>query len=199
MVPRAADRAARRETILTAAVRVFARRGFAAARIEDVAREAGVAKGSVYLYFDSREELLRAAFEGLAARSAQVLEEAAAGEAPAARRLAAMVRAVLALLARERELALVLLDVWSADRAAGPQPLDLAAFYREYRAAVAALLAEAARDGAALPVDPERHAAVLVGAIEGCLLQWLVDPSVELTGLTEPLLRLLVPGDGAPA
>ncbi|WP_165985284.1 TetR/AcrR family transcriptional regulator [Streptomyces sp. YIM 98790] len=199
MGPRQVDRTARREAILSAAVRVFARHGFAAGRIEDVAREAGVAKGSVYLYFDSREELLRAAFEGLAARSAEVLEEAVAGGGPAAGRLAAMVRAVMALLARERDLALVLLDVWSADRAGQPQPLDLAAFYREYRGAVAALLAEAARDGAALPVAPEQHAAVLVGAIEGCLLQWLVDPSVELTALTEPLLRLLVPAGGEPS
>ncbi|MEI5035059.1 helix-turn-helix domain-containing protein [Streptomyces sp. S1A(2023)] len=60
---RRVDPAARRDLILKAAVRVFARQGFAATRVDDVAAEAGVAKGSVYLHFDSRDALLTAAFE----------------------------------------------------------------------------------------------------------------------------------------
>lgn len=51
----AADRA---EHILEAALRVFSRRGFAEATMEEVAVEAGVAKGSLYLYFPSKDDLL---------------------------------------------------------------------------------------------------------------------------------------------
>ncbi|MFH9606949.1 TetR/AcrR family transcriptional regulator [Streptomyces sp. NPDC017448] len=58
-----ADPAVRRELILKAAVRVFARPGFAATRVDDIAAEAGVAKGSVYLHSDSRDALPTAAFE----------------------------------------------------------------------------------------------------------------------------------------
>lgn len=46
--------------ILAAALEVFAARGFAATRLEDVAARAGVSKGTLYLYFDSKEALLRA-------------------------------------------------------------------------------------------------------------------------------------------
>jgi AcrR family transcriptional regulator len=52
-------RAARREVILAAALDEFADRGFAGARLEDVARRAGVAKGTIYLYFRDKEELFQ--------------------------------------------------------------------------------------------------------------------------------------------
>ncbi|AXE24917.1 TetR/AcrR family transcriptional regulator [Streptomyces globosus] len=192
MAPRRVDRAARREEILAAAVRVFARRGFAASRIEDVAAEAGIGKGSVYLYFSDRDELLEAAFAALAARSAALIEEALAGTGDPAERLEHLVRSVVAVLLGERDLARVLLDVWSVGRGGRP-PVDMAGFYREYRGAIAMLLADAADSGAGPTVEPVAHAAVLVGAIEGCVLQWLFDSSLDLAGLVDPLLQLLIP------
>jgi len=46
--------------ITAAALKVFAERGFAAARLEDVAAQAGVSKATIYLYFDSKAELFKA-------------------------------------------------------------------------------------------------------------------------------------------
>lgn len=51
---------ARPEEILTAALEVFADRGFAATKLEDVARRAGVTKGTIYLYFENKEALFKA-------------------------------------------------------------------------------------------------------------------------------------------
>ena len=48
---------AKRAALLEAALNVFSRVGFAAAKMDDVAEEAGVSKGTVYLYFDSKEML----------------------------------------------------------------------------------------------------------------------------------------------
>ena len=45
------------KALIDAALAVFSRVGFAAAKMDDVAREAGVSKGTVYLYFDSKEQL----------------------------------------------------------------------------------------------------------------------------------------------
>ncbi|MBV9571949.1 MAG: TetR/AcrR family transcriptional regulator [Alphaproteobacteria bacterium] len=50
---------ARPQEILDAALAVFAERGFAAARMDEVARRAGVTKGTIYLYFSSKEELFK--------------------------------------------------------------------------------------------------------------------------------------------
>ena len=48
---------AKNQALIDAALTVFSRVGFAAAKMDDVAREAGVSKGTVYLYFESKEQL----------------------------------------------------------------------------------------------------------------------------------------------
>ena len=61
---------AKRRLILDAAVRVFARQGYDASRVGDVAKEAGVAYGLVYHYFGSKEAVLEAVFRAGWGRSA---------------------------------------------------------------------------------------------------------------------------------
>jgi AcrR family transcriptional regulator len=56
---RAETSAARREAILAAALDEFSKQGFAATRMDDVARRAGVAKGTIYLYFADKEALFQ--------------------------------------------------------------------------------------------------------------------------------------------
>lgn len=51
---------ARPQELLAAALAQFVERGFAATRLEDVARRAGVSKGTLYLYFENKEELFKA-------------------------------------------------------------------------------------------------------------------------------------------
>jgi TetR/AcrR family transcriptional regulator, fatty acid metabolism regulator protein len=58
--PAVADK---REAILRAATKVFARNGYFNSKVADVARGAGVADGTVYLYFKSKEEILRSIFD----------------------------------------------------------------------------------------------------------------------------------------
>jgi AcrR family transcriptional regulator len=50
---------ARPTEILDAAMKVFAHKGFAAARMDDIAREAGVTKGTIYLYFENKEAVFK--------------------------------------------------------------------------------------------------------------------------------------------
>lgn len=52
-------KSARPSEILDAAVAVFAEKGFAAARMEDIARKAGVTKGTIYLYFQGKEDVFK--------------------------------------------------------------------------------------------------------------------------------------------
>jgi len=66
---------ARPQEILDAALAVFAERGFAAARMDDIARRAGVAKGTIYLYFDSKEAVFKALLsESIGDRIAAIAE-----------------------------------------------------------------------------------------------------------------------------
>lgn len=53
----------KREAILRAGVRVFAAKGFFSSKVADIAREAGIADGTVYLYFKSKDEILHSIFD----------------------------------------------------------------------------------------------------------------------------------------
>ncbi|NNH73862.1 TetR/AcrR family transcriptional regulator [Nocardia uniformis] len=180
MSPKRVDKIARRQEILDAAVRVFARKGFASSRIDDVAAEAGIAKGSVYLYFDSRDALLGAAFEQYSADSQAVVRQALAGDAPPLDRFADLVRGTLAVLASAPDHARILLDLWATD--------FMKDVYREHRGTISRLLEEIRPDLS------EAHATVIVGVIEGVLLQWLVDPEVPIAELAQPILDICIDG-----
>src|SRR5688572_1598461 len=56
------DKVAKRRAILEAAVETFARRGFFKSRTREIARAAGVAEGTIYLYFEGKDDLLLTAF-----------------------------------------------------------------------------------------------------------------------------------------
>ena len=58
-----AEKTQKRARILEAAIAVFAEKGFNTARVSDIAKEAGVADGTIYLYFKSKEDLLLQIFE----------------------------------------------------------------------------------------------------------------------------------------
>ncbi|HEV2290438.1 MAG TPA: TetR/AcrR family transcriptional regulator [Gemmatimonadales bacterium] len=78
---------ARPEEILDAAAKVFGENGFARARLEDVAREAGVSKGTVYLYFDGKETLFREMVRAKIVSAVATAEELARGYTGSAREL----------------------------------------------------------------------------------------------------------------
>ncbi len=98
--------------IRAAALDLFARKGFSAARLDDVAAAAGVAKGTIYLYFSSKQDLLEAIVAStIGATLAQVEQAVAASPAPASELLRLMGRAIALGLqdpARRRVLHLVL-------------------------------------------------------------------------------------------
>src|SRR4051794_10701515 len=75
---------ARPAEILAAALDCFAERGFAATRVEDVAARAGVTKGTVYLYFQTKEDLFKALVRQQLLPNIERLEAVAAADTPAA-------------------------------------------------------------------------------------------------------------------
>jgi len=79
---RAQKSAARREAILAAALDEFSAQGFAATRIDDVAKRAGVAKGTIYLYFHDKEELFQELVRTMLVPHVSALAAAQPGERP---------------------------------------------------------------------------------------------------------------------
>lgn len=82
--PRQARSAARREVILAAALDEFSARGYEAARLDDVAKRAGVAKGTIYLYFRDKESLFQELVRTMLAPVIGAIEAMGAVDVPAA-------------------------------------------------------------------------------------------------------------------
>ena len=149
--PRATDRkqrsAARREAILAAALDEFAARGFEAARLDDVAKRAGVAKGTIYLYFRDKQSLFQELVRAMLTPLVGTIEALSAADVPTS----VLADTIVDLFVREvyetrRK------DVIRLMISEGPRFPELAEFY--YRevlsriiAAVRALLTRAAARG----------------------------------------------------
>ena len=130
---RAVQRNARREAILSAALAEFSARGFAATRLEDVARRAGIAKGTIYLYFRDKERLFQELVRAMIGPIVGTVEAVPTSDLP--------VRALA-----ERLLDVFVRDVYGTRRkdvirliiAEGPRFPKLADFY--YREVIARVL-----------------------------------------------------------
>ena len=69
--------------ICAAALDVFAEKGFAAARLDEIARRAGVSKGTLYLYFKDKEELFRAVVRSAVTPNIDIIRESLGSAVPA--------------------------------------------------------------------------------------------------------------------
>ena len=110
-MPRRTDRGgakAKRERILRAAIKIFSQKGFFNSKVSDIARSAGVADGTIYLYFKNKDDLLISLFEEkMAEVVADVRERVASGEG-ALSRLKIFIENHMSLLVREAGLIEVL-------------------------------------------------------------------------------------------
>ncbi|MBI4209310.1 MAG: TetR/AcrR family transcriptional regulator [Deltaproteobacteria bacterium] len=94
----------KRGRILEAAIRVFARKGFYDSKISHIAKEAGVADGTIYLYFENKEDLIIHVFEESVNRFIQHIREELSKEKNAVEKLRRLIDFHLDLVKRHPEL-----------------------------------------------------------------------------------------------
>lgn len=97
----------KRTAILDAATGVFAERGFFAAQVADIARVAGIAAGTVYLYFRSKDEILTTIFDRAMKEAIAEGRSVLADEKDPVERLRRLARLHLSRMGRDRSLAIV--------------------------------------------------------------------------------------------
>ena len=158
--------AARPDEVLDASLDLFIERGYAATRVEDIAKRAGLSKGAVYLYFASKEAILEAlvrrAISPIAANAAMT----AANYPGSIREAVSMaMRMIAARLTEPRTLAIPRLIMHEVTRFP-----ELAAMYREQvidkaKPVVEALVARGIASGEFRPVDPDLTVRSIIGPI----------------------------------
>jgi len=191
---------ARPQEILEAALSVFAKKGFAAARMEQIAARAGVSKGTIYLYFDSKEAVFRAlVHEVLGTQITRFTDFARASSGPVAPVIADVLRGIGHFIATSNRVVLPKIVIAEA----GNFP-DLARIYREEviengLALFAGLLKKGMATGEfrTLPIPHAVRlciAPVLLGAIWRTTFAQLDSEPYDYAGLIEAHIATLLRG-----
>ncbi|HXI11081.1 MAG TPA: TetR/AcrR family transcriptional regulator [Thermoanaerobaculia bacterium] len=180
-------------SIQEAAMKVIARKGYELATMNAIAEEAGVAKGTIYLYFESREDLLKKTGESAFGELNGLVTAAIDSHPDLEGRLGAVVRANLGFFEENREFFRIYLAF--ADRACEFQKRAHHPLYRDYLQTLTRLLEDAIVRNEARKVEPHR-AAVLIGAmLRGMVLQRLADrEKTDLDADVEFIVSVLLNG-----
>lgn len=182
----------RREAILNAAEKVFAADGYAAATVDAVAEEAGIAKGSIYNYFPSKHDLFFQVFLRVVAGAEAEADELMAGACTAAERLHRLLDYWSQRLGYYARIGRLVLECWATAAREGRHGDLAAAFqqmYARWRGMIGKILAEGARSG---EFDPEYDtpvaASLILAMLDGIQIQSILDMGLTVD---EPFLKAL--------
>jgi TetR/AcrR family fatty acid metabolism transcriptional regulator len=163
----------KRDAILRAAIDVFAERGFFNAQVADVARAAGVAAGTVYLYFKSKDDLLVSIFERSMRDGLTNGRAAVANLQDPRERLLRLARAHLARLGHDRNLAIV----FQVELRQSTKFMERfsATLLRDYLGLIREAIADGQREGLfRADVKATAMAKMLFGALDEMATNWIL-------------------------
>ncbi len=195
-----AARSDKQAHILRAATRVFARHGFFNAQMADIAREAGVAAGTVYLYFRSKDELLVSIFERGMREAIAEGRKALAGVADPVERLRVIARTHLERVSRDRDTAVVFQV--ELRRSTKHMREFSTTLLREYLGIIRSIVAEGQETGVfTKDASPTVAAKLVFGALDEMATNWMLSRRrYSLAAEADAVVDLLVnglAGDGA--
>jgi AcrR family transcriptional regulator len=172
--PRTKSAADKRRLILDAAVRVFARQGFHACRVSDIADEAGVAYGLVYHYFGSKDEVLDTLFLERWNVMLELIRKVDGEQMPVREKLEAIASFIVDSYQHDPELMKVI--IVEVTRAANSFGNTHIATIREAYELIGGMIAEAQKDGLfKAEIDARFAAMAFYGAIEQLLTGWIFE------------------------
>jgi len=171
----------RRLSLLKAAFREVAEKGFSEVTLDDIAGRAGVSKGVTLYYFDSKEDLFLELFGWLIDSIQQRMREAVEGEQDPVAKIRALVALIFPSPSKNRAFFRAYVDFCGlasrreAFRAVGER------FYAGCRAIDGGIAEEGMRRGVFLPRDAKEAGSVMRAIFDGLMLQWLTEKDPEAT------------------
>lgn len=184
----------KREAILRAAIKVFAGNGYFNSKVSDIAREAGVADGTVYLYFKNKDDILHSIFDRAMAefiaegkREIEPIEDTA----EKLRRIAAL---HLERLSADRELAIV----FQVELRGSTKFMEefSAAGFAEYLDIIRKTIADGQKKGVfRKDMSPTVAAKILYGALDEMVTNWIISKkSYALAPMADEVLKVFFGG-----
>jgi len=185
--------------IVAAAAIVFAQRGYSGASIAEIAVQAGIGKGTVYEYFNSKEDLFFAVFEWYLYRTSNGLTvNISALGGSAAQRLEALNDTIMNLWDEIKDIFALTMEFWAASSASVMRQRFQDAFktlYQEFREIVSAVIQDGSDRGEFRnDVDAAAVAAALVGTWDALFLQAWFDPEFQPLDTAQKFLKVVIRG-----
>ncbi|MBC7341936.1 MAG: TetR/AcrR family transcriptional regulator [Clostridia bacterium] len=182
------------DAILEAALKVFAEVGFHRAQVSRIAREAGVADGTVYLYFKNKEDILISLFSEMMGLFVSRVERFVNEAEGFPEKLRALIAAHLRVLGQDVNRAIVTqIELRQPDASIR---LGISEPLRQYFRVIERIVMEGQKEGSvSAAIDPRVARKVIFGAIDEAVTCWVLsDRKYELESLIDPIFVILSGG-----
>lgn len=182
--------------ILEAAVRVFARQGFYQSTIAQIAKEAGVADGTIYLYFKNKDDILVQFFSYRTKQVFESFREEVDRAETSADKLRNLVRRHLAEFQRDRDGAVVYqVETHQSSRLAENQIREMSQMYRDL---ISEIVEQGQQEGT---IRKDLYVGLvkrfIIGAVDEVINTWLhSNGEYDLVSMADPLVELFMTGIG---
>jgi TetR/AcrR family fatty acid metabolism transcriptional regulator len=182
--------------ILEAAVKVFARQGFHQSTVAQIAKEAGVADGTIYLYFKNKDDILVQFFSFRTKQVFESFREAVNGAETSTDKLRNLVRRHLAEFQRDKDGAVVYqVETHQNSRLAEAQIKEMSKMYRDI---ISEIVEQGQQEGTLrkdLYVGLVKR--FIIGAVDEVINTWLhSNGEYDLVSMADPLVELFMKGIG---
>jgi TetR/AcrR family transcriptional regulator, fatty acid metabolism regulator protein len=187
----------KRRRILDAAIRVFARKGYFGSRVSDVAKAAGIADGTIYLYFRNKDDVLVCLFDEVMSEHVAVARQELRAIEGAPAQLRAIAEHHLKLLGSNRELAVV----FQVELRQSTKFMErfTATWLKDYFEVIGRVIEAGQREGT-IRSDLRRGVAshAFFGMLDEMVTTWVLSPkSYDLPEMAGPLVDLFLGGAAA--
>ena len=194
MPPRPDVSTERRAQIIEAALACFARMGFTNTTMDDIVAESGLSKGSLYWYFDGKDDLLAQAvtsfFEGFGQETMAEVERCET--APA--KIRAGARKMVDFCKEAQGLFGLFIEFWSQSERDEKASLLWTDVLVHYQRLMAGIIEEGIRNGEFEPVDAEHLVWAMMAAYDGLAAYGMLIPDLDIERISEVFVETLLSG-----
>jgi AcrR family transcriptional regulator len=187
-----------RETIIRESMKLFLARGFRGTSVKEITAAAGIARGTLYWYFSSKEEVLKGILEKFDREFVEGLRQAIGQAIGNFTNKYKIFHKFATEFARDhRDLALVFNALLNEIVGTGTEAEKVTmAVYERFRLVIEGMLEEARRDGSIkADIDPAIYAHIILASHTGMLVQWFVaGPSLSMPAFTRAFQDFILRG-----
>lgn len=197
-MPKVIDKKVKKQHIVEAAMKVFARKGVANTKMVDVAEAAGVGKGTIYEYFKSKEDIFAEAFRHFMEQMDTVMAKRLFKIYDPIEKLKALICGWVEVVQETSfDFMEIMMDFWAEGVRLRQKTtaFDLKKMYEDYRRMIVEILEEGISKGKFCPMNTTIVASILIGASDGLMLQWIMDHDLfKLDEAAEMLTQSFIQG-----